>query len=277
MLLYSAPETRIGYAEANTEKWPPNLTLNKDQHDGQDYQILACDRQTLIWRTRPPHTPMAIYKLYHHRGAVSWVREHLAQFRVEREFHALAYLYKNGISCSKPLLWMKGKKAEYGGRFEVLVTEEIANAVSLYEYLKSPPYQGLQALLEACGHLVRQMHSKGVYHGALYTRNLLLGSDEEGHVTPYIIDMPKTVIYPFDIKDRTPGVIDLMNLTRTLQESKATEVCQWFLRAYGLPDSAISAFITKVTDFNPGKHTRNYHRAYTGLLKFASRWSKNDG
>jgi len=263
---------RKGFQPPQPETWPPALVLMHPEYAAQDYQVLAVDHQALIWRKRFADNTAAIIKLYHHRGAISWIREHLFHFRVEREFMTLNHLHLNGISCSKPLFWTKGKLPHYGGRFEALATEEIPNAVSLFEYINAPAIEHeLQTLLVECGILVRKMHACGVYHGALFSRNILLGGVDR--ITPhaYIIDTPQAVVYPFDITGTRLAEIDLMNLCCTLIGHGAAQGFEWFLDGYGIIDSARSNFIGHLHGYNPTRHTRNLHRAYSGMMKLTAR------
>lgn len=261
--------TREGFRRPTPETWPPGLALKQSEYHTQDYQVLVVDHQTLIWRNHLPEGVSAIIKLYHHRGPISWIREHLFQFRVEREFLALTHLHKNGISCSKPLFWSKGSLPHYGGRFEVLATEEIPNAVSLFDHLNTNAVdKGIKLLLEECGLLVRNMHSCGVYHGAMYSRNILLGGNDREKPQAFIIDTPKAVVYPFDLVGTNLAKIDLMNLCRTLIDHGAVQSMAWVLDGYGLHGHPRTVLIEQLQNFRPTRHTRNLHRAYSGLIKF---------
>jgi tRNA A-37 threonylcarbamoyl transferase component Bud32 len=264
--------TRNGFQPPQPETWPPALGLMHSEYTAQDYQVLAVDNEALIWRKRLADNTAAIIKLYHHRGAISWVREHLFQFRVEREFLTLNHLHHNGIACSKPLFWTKGKLPHYGGRFEALATEEIPNAVSLLEYINTPVVdREFQTMLVECGILVRKMHACGVYHGALYSRNILIGGLDR--ITPhaYIIDTPKAIVYPFDLTATRLAEIDLMNLCCTLVDQGPLQGFEWFLDGYGIIESARTSLIGHLSGYKPTRHTRNLHRAYSGLIKLTTR------
>lgn len=216
---------------------------------------LKYEEKTLIWASELDCGDRAIFKMYCHRGPIHRLREKIFRFRVEREYDALAYLCEAGVLCPEPFFWGYGSSATHG-RFEVLATREISGAVPLKQTLRTSQKAGVD--WELLSDSVRRMHQRGVYHGALSSKNILLRSDGGGAFTPYIHDLAKTIIFPNSIIGTRMAWFDLLNLTQTVVAHASVASCRRLLRHYGLGDQLTEGFLNHLqAKYRPSKHLRN--------------------
>lgn len=172
--------------------------------------IIKDEDRTLIWSQTLPDGDRVVAKMYRHRNLIDFWRERLFRFRVQREFETLERMVRHEVPCSEPVFWTYGRSPE-NGRYEILVTHEIADPTPVRELILSgrdhtsgldlwPLFQG-----------VRRMHTAGVYHGALNTRNVLLAA---GHY--YIIDSPRSLLYRGSIEGQFAAWADMLCLCHNL-------------------------------------------------------------
>ncbi len=253
---------RAGYRDDARENWPPGLP-SLGYEVPSFLKVIHISRETLVWAVRHQNEIPLVYKLYKKRGPISWVREHLCQFRVEREFHALSHLARQSIPCSRPVYWTKGRDAQYGGRHEVLVTEEIPDAIACNAWLKTATLEQVEEVVVAIGGLFRDMHESGFYHGALYTRNVLLDQAGASGCRPYIIDVPQAIVFPHSLVDSKLAKMDILNFCMKLRRHfPDSSVLTRLLNSYGLGPEETKRFLSGVAGYRPSKHTRNVNRAY---------------
>lgn len=165
---------RVGFYP-KVSRWPNSINEDELILSTSDYEVLSRSSDTLIWRNSKIAAPkQLIYKLYFGRGPISWIRFHLYKFRVQREFEALFYLEQKKVPASRPVAWKKGRNPKLGDRYEVLVTEEIPNAVPFIDLWQDASIKSRQKLqlLHQCMQLISQMHDAGLHHGAMYPRNI---------------------------------------------------------------------------------------------------------
>jgi hypothetical protein len=226
--------------------------------------LLKEEPKTCIWRLALPSGESAIVKLYRRRGVLNLLRgdsgnrfSPFRRCRVEHEFSALSLLADAAIPCSLPLLWGWGQAAEHG-RFELIVTREILNATNLKEHFA----QAGQALstvdLRPLSRMLRRMHERGVYHGALSPKNILVVEQAGSVRSFYLIDMARAVCFPGDITGSRMAWFDLLSLMRRLRQSCRGLDCHVLLQEYGLPADAIEKFLHELQRFRPTRHTRNW-------------------
>lgn len=254
---------REGYVTANNTAWPPCVDLKRVPYRTKQYEILALNKDTMVWRDLTQQ-PAVVRKLYYGRGPISWWREHLFAFRVEREYHALSYLAKRGIACSEPVEWSRGYDAYLGHRYEVLTTKEIAHARdfgSLW-HDENISFDEKFALLQQCMQLIRQMHDAGFYHGALYVRNILVQPAEAGRWVPYIIDTPKAVPCYKNLVGDPLTKVDLSHFMKTFDGVLSNAQLLETLASYGMENHAAQRFILHLHTYKETKHSRNKERAY---------------
>jgi len=220
--------------------------------------LVAADSDTLVWRQDLESGEPAVFKMYRHRGRVSWWRENHSRFRVQREFSALTYLEQRGIPTSAPLFWSFGRCAGYG-RYEMLATREIPGTVPLNDVVARdrPEPSRLGELYR----IVRMMHDHGFHHGSLMPRNVLVTQDGSRVWAFHIIDTPKSIVFPYAVAGRRPAWIDLLDLSLELFNELGMESCAPLLADYGFDQDTVERFLARLQRYIPTRHTRNLHRA----------------
>lgn len=256
---------RDGFVAVNKKSWPVTVDAKLLERSTSLYDVLVLDSDTLVWRSfKPTKAINHVSKLYYGRGMISWLREHLFAFRVEREYQALAYLANAGVPCSLPVSWTKGEDAALGGRFEVLTTVEIPNAISLAEIWNKDTFsqaQKLQCVNKALV-LIRQMHEAGLHHGAMYIRNILFEQKESGALKAYIIDLPRAIACHESIVGDSLATIDLLHFIYPIHKELSADGVEAGLIAYGFNVAERAAFTKELKAYKPSKHRRNMERAY---------------
>ncbi|MBN2507184.1 MAG: hypothetical protein JXQ71_10855 [Verrucomicrobia bacterium] len=219
--------------------------------------VIKHESQTLVWRLPWPDGPQTIVKLYRRRGLLHRFRGRLLPFRVQREFHALCILADGGVPCSPPLAWGWGHAPQHG-RFEFIVTGELAGAVNLKERLAAPAPEVSPDDLLHLFRLLRRMHARGVYHGALSPKNIMVPASPRPVEAFHLIDLARAVWFPGDIAGSAMARLDLLSLLRRLCQMRPGWGCQPFLLAYGLPERDLRGFSARLNRFHPTRHTRNW-------------------
>lgn len=81
-----------------------------------------------------------------------------------------------------------------------LITGELQGAMDLWEALRGEFFSASERamLLEAAARSVKQMHRKGIYHGDLNLKNIVVRREGEGFVG-YIIDLDKARLFPGEV------------------------------------------------------------------------------
>lgn len=95
-----------------------------------------------------------------------------------------------------------------------LITRELTEAHDLWAALQSDLYTGTNGrpLLKAVAQSLREMHRRGVYHGDLNLKNILIRREVDG-ITSYIIDFDKARIFPREVPQQKAQI----NLSRLLR------------------------------------------------------------
>jgi hypothetical protein len=86
--------------------------------DDANYCVVSMSKDTFIWKGCLDDGTAAVFKLYYGRGPISWLREHLFRFRVQREYDTLTHLFEKGVPCNRLVYWSKGTSSNYGNRHE---------------------------------------------------------------------------------------------------------------------------------------------------------------
>lgn len=209
-----------------------------------------------IWEDVLDDGMVAVLKLYPHRGPVSWEREKRFRFRVEREFRGLERLVAGSVPCTEPLFWTVGRHARLG-RFEVLATRKIPDAVPLSAWVGTdegwPSLEGLMPL-------VRRMHEAGVFHGALWLKNILTTPAADGGHDFHLLDMPKAMLFPSSIVGSRMAAMDLLDLLWWVRKESGVDTCRPLASAYGLEDEDQEALLSRLERHRPTRFTRNRQR-----------------
>lgn len=258
---------RQGFVPPDIDHWPDQVNGDQRQRHTAHYDVLAVSKDTLIWRDKTAASP-TIIKLYFQRGVITWWRMHAFAFRVEREFNALRAMHDAGVPVSVPVAWSKGFAGHLGGRFEALMTEEIPDVTPLSDWLSQPhdTAQRQQLLFSLMSHLAT-MHHAGIYHGALYTRNVLVSEPQQAHVRVALIDTPKAVILPHDVFGSPLARLDMINFFQRLTRSRAVPFDEMldYARCYGFKPQHAKTLIRQAADYQPSSNRRNLERAMSML------------
>ena len=95
-----------------------------------------------------------------------------------------------------------------------LITRELGHAHDLWVALQNGFYAGADGklLLQAVAQSVRRMHRRGLYHGDLNLKNIMVRRESD-NIAAYIIDFDKAKIFPQEV----PGGKARKNLRRLLR------------------------------------------------------------
>ncbi len=107
-----------------------------------------------------------------------------------------------------------------------LVSREMKGARDLWAALRGKVYAGnsMDALLRAAAQSVRRMHERGIYHGDLNLKNVLVRR-EENRIRCYVIDFDKATLF----SSATPPRKAQKNLNRLLRSACKLDPARQFL------------------------------------------------
>ena len=203
---------------------------------------MKVDRGTVIFRWPVRERDRLIVKIYGEMGVLNWLRKQVVGYRARREFRTLWRLREAGIDCCEPMFWATGRSPEHG-LFEVVATREIPDAVPLPELL---PQLDPDARAETLGRLfesLARMHRAGVWHGAFFLRNVLLGSDR---AVPRIIDLEKSVVFRSDIRGTRMADYDLLCAVSSTFGTVGGGYARRALERYGLDEAGMARVFAAV-------------------------------
>ena len=209
-----------------------------------------------IWDETLEDGRVAVLKLYPQRGPVSWEREKRFRFRVEREYEGLGRLLAAGVPCARPLFWSYGRHPHLG-RYELLATQKLRGAVPLSTWVGSGgAWPSLAGLMPH----VRRMHEGGIFHGALWLKNVLALPGAGADVRFFLIDMPKAMFFAGSIVGSRMARVDLLDLLWWVRRERGLEACRPLVAAYGLEGREEAAFLDRLRRHRPTRFTRNRQR-----------------
>lgn len=107
-----------------------------------------------------------------------------------------------------------------------LVTRELRGARDFWAALQSERYgrNSLDSLFQAVARILRRMHRKGIYHGDLNLKNILVRL-EENRISSYVIDFDKARLFSSEI----PPEKARKNLNRLLRSACKLDPDRQFL------------------------------------------------
>ena len=216
--------------------------------------IVKAEAKCFICSEKTDDGSIAVMKMYYQRGFANFIREKIILFRAEREYRILCHLVRCGVSCSIPLNWTYGYCKEYGF-YEILFTRQIPDTISLREFLSSTLIINNNIDWGPLFRLVHHMHSCGVYHGALSTKNILIDF-RKGNACPnfYILDLARGWLFPRSIFGKKIAGFDLLKLVRNIEKEMGIGFCLPYLAQYGLEKEAFERFYRDV------EHNKSYSR-----------------
>jgi tRNA A-37 threonylcarbamoyl transferase component Bud32 len=203
---------------------------------------MKVDRGTVIFRWCVRETDSLIVKLYGEMGVFNWLRKQVVGYRARREFRTLWRLRDAGVDCCEPMFWATGRSDEHG-LCEIVGTREIPDAVTLSEQL---PQLEPEARAETLGRLfesLARMHRAGVWHGAFFLTNVLLGSERRA---PRIIDLEKSVVFRSDIRGTRMADYDLLCVVTSTFMVVGGGYARRALERYGLDEAGMARVFAAV-------------------------------
>ena len=238
-------------------------------------ELIRDEPITLIWREVIADGKHVAVKLYR-RGLAAWCRSLISGFRVKQEFNGLSLLEKLGIPCSVPLFWGHGQFGMYGWG-EILVTEWVAQSQPLRSLLVTQSDAGRFLDVSPLFEDRAWMHSIGLNHGMLKTRNILVKNYPEKPVFVFI-DMPRSHHFQRDIRGTRMARFDLMSLCQGLLPYFQEDQVMLWLSAYGIPESEKIGFLDQLKRFRSTRFLRrvlgaefNVRIVMTKLFNFSPR------
>jgi tRNA A-37 threonylcarbamoyl transferase component Bud32 len=169
------------------------------------HQVVAWSRSTETVRVDLPAEAGA--------GAVFVKRYHLLRWKVRikamfrgaffgrsrahAEFDRLERMRAAGAPVVDPVAWGERRILHFV-RFSFLITEAVDGAVSLTTFAQDHAdgqrrplsARDRRALIESLGRCIGQLHGRGLAHGALFWRNILVRNTEPGRYEFVLVDAP---------------------------------------------------------------------------------------
>jgi hypothetical protein len=177
-----------------------------------------------------------------------------------------------GIPCSVPVFWSHGHFGPFGWS-QILATEWVVQSQSLRDLLVTQPEVRRALDLSPLFADLARMHTAGLQHGWLRTRNILVSKFPEKPVFVFI-DMPRFQRFARDIRRTRMAYYDLMflcwGLVRYFPENK---FLSW-LSAYGMPGSAQTDFLVRLKRFRSTGFLRSFLLAEFKLRMAMDRLSR---
>lgn len=198
-----------------------------------DRVIIKSEKKCIIWKDYLDSRTPVVIKIYRNINFINYIKKKCFGFRVQREYNALRKLTEQNIQCSKPISWNYGLSHKYGF-YEQLITEEIKNANPLTTFLhqyseKSNAAIDLQPLFSA----IKDMHQKGIFHGHLRPKNILVQKDRSGKFQYFFIDMPHARFFKRSIHGIALAIYDLVQLITKLESRWGIGFCRSFFATCG--------------------------------------------
>jgi O-antigen ligase len=212
---------------------------------------IKSERRTVLWAQELAGGTPAVLKLYRRRGLVGAVRARLLRARVEREFRALELLRSHGVPCPEPLFWTLGHSARHGF-WELMATREIPAAVSLAKLVPEGATVARRVDFRKLFGMAHQMHRAGLFHGALFASNILVGPEEEGSPL-YLTDASRSILFPTSIVGTRMALFDLLDLCEILLRNFD---CAEALDAYPMDPAFAARFHSRWPHYHPIKTRR---------------------
>lgn len=219
--------------------------------------LLKREEKTWIWRVPLPSGGNGIAKMYRRRGLWSRLRGWILPLRVRREFAALAVLTDGRVPCSEPLWWGWGHAKEHG-HFEILITREIPDAIDLKACHAGSANRPRSADYLSLFDTLRRMHECGIYHGALWPKNILLTMRASQEMAFHLVDLARSIQFPGNIFDTRPARFDLLSLLYGLARVCPDFDAESLARRYGMSAPGAHEIAERSRQYRSTRHQRNW-------------------
>ena len=221
---------------------------------------LKDDRGTVVFRWDAGRSDRMVLKVYGRMGVFNWLRKQVVGYRAHRELRTLARLRDAGITCCEPLFWGTGRSPVHG-LFEVVATREIPHVTTLAARAPDLAADARAEILERLFEGLARMHRAGVFHGACYLTNVLVGAGPHAPNLPWIVDLEKSVCFASDIRGSRMAAFDLLCAVTSTFSVMGGGYARRALERYGLDEPAIARVFAAVTTTRSSKFFRYRHRA----------------
>jgi hypothetical protein len=221
---------------------------------------LKVDRGTVVFPWLAGATEHLMLKVYGEMGVFNWLRKQVVGYRARREFRVLARLREVGIACCEPMFWGTGRSPAYG-LFEVVATREIPGAGTLAERMADLAADTRKEIIGRVFEALARIHRAGVFHGAFYLTNVLLGSDPAGASMPWLVDLEKSVCFAGDIRGSRMADYDLLCAVSSTFIVMGSGYARGALQRYGLDETEIARVFDVVRQSRSSKFNRYRRRA----------------
>lgn len=224
-----------------------------------DERLIKAEQCTLIWSAPLPGGGREVVKMYRRRPLADPLRRWFVPYRVQREFDLLAHLASHGVACPEPLWWSHGRSRTHG-RYELLATREIADAMPLADLLRQRDAEPDLAPLFA---MARRMHECGISHGAFYPANILVTSAARTALSFHVIDLAHGSHFSRSIVGSRPARFDVFDMLRGIERKRPLGDCTAWLAAYGLGLAEVQRLLTRFPNHRLERPWRHIRRAET--------------
>lgn len=229
-------------------------------------QFHKLQERTAIWTGEVDPIGEAVFKAYIHRNFWFHFLSPIWSLCAQREYQHLRVLESGGVPCTEPLLWGRGRSPTHG-RFEVLATRKIPGARSFRDRYRETGKAPSPELITQASRTVREMHARGVYHGALSWKNLLASRSPDGEVQVHVVDLARSLCFPRSILGSRMARLDLTHFCYHLAEVKGMGACRRFLEEYGLNGPAVRSCLWGIDAHQPERKGPGRKRRLEFLLR----------
>ena len=191
-----------------------------------DRFIIKSEKKCIILKDYLDNGTPVVIKIYRNMNFINYIRKKCFGFRVQREYNALKRLTEQNIQCSKPISWNYGFSQKYGF-YEQLITEEIKNTKPLASFLRQYSEKSYDAIdLQPLFFAIKDMHQKGIFHGHLRPKNILVKKGRSGKLQYFFIDMPHARFFARPIHSIALAVYDLVQLITKVESRWGIGFCR---------------------------------------------------
>jgi hypothetical protein len=221
---------------------------------------LKVDRGTVVFPWAAGGSERLILKVYGEMGVFNWLRKQVVGYRARREFRTLARLRHLGIACCEPMFWGTGRSPVLG-LFEVVATREIPGARTLAEDMPTLAPETRAEMIGRVFEALAQVHRAGIFHGAFYLTNVLVGSDPATATMPWLVDLEKSVRFAPDIRGSRMADFDLVCAINSTFTVMGGGYARGALERYGLDEPEIARVFDLARRSRSSKFNRYRRRA----------------
>lgn len=255
-------------------------------------QAVALNRNSETFPYEPtpgPGVPPLLYvKRYWYRGIGRQIKMTLrgslfGRHRARKEYEILLEMRRRGVNAVRPIAY--GTKRKWGLlKASFLITEGQFGTESLDHFIASVrrnkwARNSKHECIGSLGRAVRHMHASGVAHGALFWRNILIQTAEDGGYQFHFVDPDTRSRLDDGEIDPKFAFVDLANLFASCIAAEYRVSPSRFMRAYlGKPvlDEQDRALVRKLVSAGKQMAPAERHRiTMSEVMSYLRRGSKS--